>query len=155
MILSDLIDKRISKIRFNYTEENEQGIQELQSQIRLSNKEVILMPNYPDNEYELLEDYQKNKASTFQKAKRCGLASRLLFRNKKIVDIHFKYLDNEPLKDSRGILELDNGKFITENNSVQQGETDLNLIVMNKSQFLELTNDNVEFRSLRKDILAD
>jgi len=155
MKLSDLIDKKISKIRFNYTLENEQGVKEFQSQIRLSNKEVILIPNYPDTDYDLLEDYQKNKTSTFQKAKRCGLASRLLFRNRKIVDIHFEYQDNEPQRDGRGILELDNGKYITENYSGLQGLGEINLVVMDKSQFQELANNEVEFRSLKKDILAD
>lgn len=154
MILSDLIDQKISKIRFNYTYDNGHGMQEVQSQIKLSNGEIILMPNYPDNEYDLLEDYKKNVKASFQKAKRCALASRLLFKNRRIVDIHFEYLDNEPSKDSRGIFELDNGKFITENNSGPQGLSKSDLIVMNKSQFQDLSNDGLAYRSLRNDILG-
>jgi len=152
MILTDLIGKKIKKIRFNYQYENAHGMQEFQSQIKLSNGEVVLIPNFPDTEYNLIEFYVKNKSSTFDKAKRCGLASRLLFRNKEIVDIHFRYLDGEPFNNGSGILELENGKYVTENNFGPQGLTDIDLIIMDQKQFDELQDDEIKFRSLKNDI---
>ncbi|WP_299314404.1 hypothetical protein [uncultured Aquimarina sp.] len=153
MKLSDLIDEKISKIRFNYKFENENGMQEFQSQIRLSNGKIVLLPKYPDDNIDLIEDYSNNKSVTFEKAQRYGLTSRLMFRNKQIKDIHFRFLDNEHFKDSSAILELDNGKFITENNYGPNGLTDINLVIMNKTQFLKLADDDIQIRSLRKDIL--
>ncbi|SEM17707.1 hypothetical protein SAMN04487910_4330 [Aquimarina amphilecti] len=153
MKISDLIDEKISKIRFNYTLENEHGMQEFQSQIRLSNGQVVLLPKHPDDDIDLVEDYSNNKNTPFEKAQRYGLTSRLMFRNKQIKDIHFRFSDNEQVIDSSAILELDNGKFITENNYGPNGLTDINLVIMNKTQFLELADDNMEIKSLRKDIL--
>jgi len=155
MKLSDLIDKKISKIRFNYAFENEYGMQEFQSQIRLSNGKIVLLPKHPDDDLDLIEDYSNNKSVTFDKAQRCGLTSRLMFRNKQIRDIHFRYADNEHVMDSSAILELDNGKFITENNSGPKGLADVNLVIMNKTQFQELAlaDNEIQIRSLRKDIL--
>jgi len=153
MKLSDLIGKKISKIRFNYQYENKHGIQEFQSQIRLSNKQVVLIPNYPDLKYDLIEHHANNKSSSFLKAKRCGLTSRLLFKNKEILDIHFRYHDNKPMVDSSAIFELENGKFITENNFGPQGLGDIDLIILNKSQFQDLAYDDIEIRSLKNDIL--
>ena len=153
MKLSDLIDEKISKIRFNYTVENEQGMQEFQSQIRLSNGQVVLLPKHLNDDIDLVEDYSNNKHISFEKAQRYGLTSRLMFRNKQIKDIHFRFLDNEQVMDSSAILELDNGKFITENNYGPNGLTDINLVIMNKTQFLNLADDKVQIRSLRNDIL--
>ncbi|WP_108802412.1 hypothetical protein [Aquimarina sp. Aq107] len=153
MKLSDLIDEKISKIRFNYTVENEQGMQEFQSQIRLSNGQVVLLPKHLNDDIDLVEDYSNNKRISFEKAQRYGLTSRLMFRNKQIKDIHFRFLDNEQVMDSSAILELDNGKFITENNYGPNGLTDINLVIMNKTQFLNLADDKVQIRSLRNDIL--
>jgi len=153
MKLSDLIDEKISKIRFNYTLENEQGIQEFQSQIRLSNGQVVLLPKHPNDDIDLVEDYSNNRKTPFEKAQRYGLTSRLMFRNKQIKDIHFRFSDNEQVMDSSAIIELDNGKFITENNYGPNGLTDINLVIMNKTQFLELADETMEIRSLRKDIL--
>ncbi|WP_299442409.1 hypothetical protein [uncultured Aquimarina sp.] len=153
MKLSDLIDEKISKIRFNYTFKNEHGMQEFQSQIRLSNGKIVLLPKHPDDKLNLIEDYSNNKSVTFDKAQRYGLTSRLMFRNKQIKDIHFRFSDNEHVMDSSAILELDNGKFITENNYGPNGLTDINLVIMNKTQFQELADDEIQIRSLRKDIL--
>lgn len=153
MKLYDVLDQKISKIRFNYTYEDGYGLQQFQSQIRLSNGKILLIPNVPDTEEDLTETYERRKASTFRKAKRCGLASRLLFKNKKIVDIHFKYLDNEPYEDSSCILVLDNDKFITENNSGTQGLTDIDLIIMDSDQYEEYKDEELEYRSLKNEIL--
>lgn len=151
MTLTDVLDQKISKIRFNHSHED--GLQQFQSQIRLSNGKVFLMPNVPDTSINLESHYEQAKTSTFKKAKRCGLASRLLFKNKKIVDIHFKYLNNEPYKDSRCIFELENGKFVTENNAGAQGSTAIDLMVMNSSQYEASKDDKLEYRSLKNDIL--
>lgn len=153
MKLTDLIGKKISKIRFNYQFENKHGRQEFQSQIRLSNKQLVLIPNHPDLEYDLIEHHANNQFSSFLKAKRCGLTSRLLFKNKEILDIHFRFRENEPFKDSRAILELENEKFITENNIDPQGLEDIDLIILNKSQFQDLASDGIEIRSLKNNIL--
>lgn len=154
MTLTDVLDQKISKIRFNYTPDTGNGLQEFQSQIRLSNGDVILMPNVPDTQRNLTEDYERGKTTSFKDAKRCGLASRLAFKNKKIIDIHFKYLDNKPLEDGRCIFELENGKFVTENNAGPQGLTDIDLRIMNKSQFEASKDAKLEYKSLRKDILV-
>ncbi|MEP2937546.1 MAG: hypothetical protein ABJM06_09435 [Gilvibacter sp.] len=153
MTLADLIGKKIKKIRFNYERENAHDMQEFQSQVMLANKEVFLIPNYPDASFDLTEYYDKNKSSSFDTAQRCGLASRLLFRNKTIVDVHFKYADGEPLQDQSGILELENGRYVTENNFGPPGLTDIDLIVMNQDQFEGLQDDDTELRSLKNDIL--
>ncbi len=154
MTLTDVLDKKISKIRFNYRDASEDGLQWFQSQIRLSNGDLFLMPSTPDTKQNLTEDYERNKRDDFTTAKRCGLASRLLFKNKKIVDVHFKYLDNEPYEDSRAIFELENGKFITENAVGPQGLTDIDLVVMNKKQYEASKDEEFEYRSLRNDILV-
>ncbi|WP_106793234.1 hypothetical protein [Aquimarina sp. Aq78] len=153
MKLSDLIDKKISKIRFNYKFENEHGIQEFQSQIRLSNGQIVLLPKHLDDNYDLIEHYSNHRSTPFEKAQRCGLTSRLMFRNKQIIDIHFKFLDNKYLMNSCAILELDNGKFVTESNYGSKGITNIDLKIMNKAQFQKLADDEIQIRSLRKDIL--
>ncbi len=152
MKISDLLDKKISKIRFNHIFENKDGQQGFQSQIKLSNGQFVLLPKSPDDTIDLIEQYASNNTLPFHEAKRCGLTSRLLFKNKQIIDIHFKYMDDEPISDSSAILELDNGKFITENNATQNDLTNINLQIMNKAQFRALTHDGIELRSLRKNM---
>ena len=153
MTLADLLGKKIKKIRFNYERENEHDMQEFQSQVMLANKEVFLIPNYPDTSFDLTAYYDKNKSSTFDSAQRCGLASRLLFRNKTIVDVHFRYADGEPLQDASCILELENGKYVTENKFGPAGMTDIDLMVLNRDQFEDLQDDDTEIMSLKNDIL--
>lgn len=148
MNISDLLDKKISKIRFN-TKDGD-GLQEFQSQIKLSNGEFLLLPKSPDDTIDLIAHYTKNSTIPFKEAKRCGLTSRLMFRNKQIVDIHFKFMDNEHFSDSSAILELDNGKFITENHHTENGVTTTHLQIMNKPQFHALANNGIQLKSLRK-----
>ncbi len=153
MTLTDVLDQKIAKIRFNYSQDNDGALQQFQSQIRLSNGAVFLMPGTPDTQRNLVEYYEQNKMATFKDAKRCGLASRLLFKNKKIVDIHFTYLDNAPYNGNSCIFELENGKFVTENNASPKAASGVNLRVMNKTQFEAAKVEELEYRSLRKDIL--
>jgi len=147
MILSDIIGQEISKIRYSYQPENEHGMQEFHSYLRFATKEVIFLPKYPDNEMDLIEYYDKNKTCSFGKAERCGMASRVLFKNKKIVDVHFRYFEGTPLEDSSGILELDNGMYITENNFGPPGLTNIDLMILNSEQFAALGDDEIEIRS--------
>lgn len=151
MIISEIIGKKISKIRFNHRIDN--NMQVFQSQIKFSDGQIILFPNDPNGDYDLTKSHDKNKYSKFEFAQRCGLASRVLFKNRKIKDIHFRFLDGEHFIDSNGILELENGRYITENSFGPLGLTDIGLIIMNQNQFEKLVDDEIEIRSLRKDIL--
>ena len=153
MTLADLIGKKIKKIRFNYERNNEHDMQEFQSQVMLSSKAMFLIPSAPDTSLDLNQYYDKNKSSSFDTASRCGLASRLLFRNKTIVDIHFRYANGEPLQDESCILELENGRYVTENKSGPQGLTNIDLVLMNQDQFEDLQGEDTELRSLKNDIL--
>lgn len=152
MRLTELIGQRISKIRYQHQTDVKEGLQEFQSQIKLSNGNFILIPTDSKDETDLIQHYENNKSCRFIDAKRCGLAYRLLFKKKKIVDVHFKYLDGEHFNDSEGIIELENGKYITETGIGPIGLTDVNLSVMNKNEFEKLNSDGIVIRSFKNDI---
>lgn len=150
MILSELIGQKISKIRYSHKVGD--GMQQFQSYIRLADKKIICLPKRPDNSLDLEEYYNKHKECSFDDAKRCALASRLLFRNKKIVDIHFGYLDDEAREDMSGILELENGIFITENNAGPEERGDIDLLILKRDQFEAWKDEETEYRSFKNSI---
>ena len=155
MNITNLIGSNISKIRYRHNTDGAEGLKEYQAQIKLSNGEYVLFPKDPKDQIELTSDYNNNKSCNFSAAQRFGLPYRLVFRRKNIVDVHFKYKDGAHYKGSSGIIELDNGKYLMENDMGPLGVTDINLVVLNKSQFEKLNNDGIEFRSFKAGFKAD
>ncbi len=152
MKITDLIGKRVSKVRFKHEVDQEEGFQKFQSQVKLSDGNFVLFPTDPDDKVEMTEHYENNKSCAFIEAKRCGLAYRLAFKKKRIVDVHFKYLDGAHFSDSKGIIELENGKYLMENSFGPMSSTDINLMVLNKGQFQQLQEAGMELRSFKNDL---
>ena len=149
MTISDIIGLKISKIRYSYELDNESEMQTFNSYIKFSNGSIIFFPSSPDDSINLVDYYNNHKTCQFIKAKRYGLASRVSFKNKKIIDIHFRYLDNEYIESSSAILELENGVFLTENNYGPFGLTDIRLLILNREQFESLAGDGIKIKSLK------
>jgi hypothetical protein len=61
-------------------------------------------------------------------------------------------MNGEHYNHSSGIIELENGKYLMENDMGPDGLTNINLIVMNKSQFDKLNHDGIELRSFKNDL---
>lgn len=151
MKLTDLIGKKVSKIRFKYKVEANEGLQTFQSHIKLDGGDLILFPTDPEDQVELTQHYKNSKEGNFALAKRCGLAYRLVFKKKQIVDVHFKYMEGAHYNDTNGIIELENGKYLMEENQGPVG-TNIGLQVLNKSEFDALNHDGIELRSFKNDL---
>lgn len=152
MKISDLIGKKVSKIRFMRDPNHDKVVSTFQAQIKLSDGNFILFPTDSNDSINLTNHYEKNKFCNFNEAKRCGLAYRLVFRKKQIVDVHFKFMDGEQCNDEAGIIELENGKFLLQHSLGPLEHTDVNFLVLNRSQFEQLKEDGIALRSFKNDL---
>ncbi|MEP5339440.1 MAG: hypothetical protein ABJL44_14410 [Algibacter sp.] len=148
MNISDLIGLTISEIRYTYTNRNEYDIQEFFAYLKLSNGLIIEIPQYSD--LDLDESVERNRI--FEDAKIPSKKCKNRIESQRIIDIHFCYYNNEQDFDSKAYIELENETYLTEQNRGPQGLTDIDLEILNKSEFekriAELDEDS-EIKSYR------
>lgn len=150
--LSQLIGDEIAEIRCHYVWENEYGLQEFHSYIRLKSGHIIMIPDFPNDVYVHLSpekpDYFK---SQFDSGTAIEERQKRLVVGQKIVDFHFNHYDNELDTSWTQYIELANGMYLTEDRSGPLGAS-IGLYVLDKKKFADKTDgDDVRsFLAMRK-----
>ena len=140
LTLSEIIGKTISVVRCHYKNENEYGLQEFHSYLKLSNGVIIDFPIYDDEHYRTLTpENEKSLSILFQNGKELSGDTKNRIEGQKIIDLYFCYSENELDEDKRAYLKLSNGLYITEKSHGPQGLTDVNLLTLNEEEFLNRT----------------
>lgn len=131
MDLLNLIGLRIKDIKYNYIYENEYGMQEFYSYIKLSNGLIFMIPYYPD------EEVVENKAlkEVFKKAKKVNIDFLKKLKDKHIVNFHFPYFENELNEGRKSYVELEGSIFLTEMNSGPPGITNVDMHLYTRLEF--------------------
>lgn len=149
--VKDVLGLKIKEIKFNYTVENDFGLQEFTTFIKLSNNEIIQIPYFIDeywnsNDVILINEYSKIQFFDNEILKIVG---------KSIVDFYFVFFENELNEQEKAIVEIEDGVYFTEKHFGPVGLTDVNLRILNKDEFNLLNLDiesekGFELRSLKK-----
>lgn len=151
MNISDIIGLTITEIRYTHTYQNEYGMQEFFSYLKLSNGLIIEIPQYSD--LEINESAERKRI--FTEAKTPNKECKKRIENQKIIDIHFCYYDNEQDFDSKAYIELENGTYFTEENHGPQGLTNIDLEMLTQSEFdkrIAELDEDYEIKSYLKEI---
>jgi hypothetical protein len=152
MKLKELIGLSITEIRYTYTYQNEYDLQEFFAYLKLSNEIIMGIPQYFD--LEIIEDAALNEI--FRKAKKPIKDCAGKIENKKILDIHFGFYENDPDEGQKAYLELENGIYISEKNYGPMGLTTIDLEILSKSEFEKLKaelEEGFEIKSYSKELI--
>jgi hypothetical protein len=150
--LSHLIGDEIAEIRCQYTWENEYGLQEFHSYIRLKSGHIIDIPDFPEYVYRSAPPGNLNHdQSQFYSGTAFDEPVNRLVVGQKIVDFHFNYYENELDWSSKPYIELSNGMYLTEDRSAPLGAS-VGLFVLTKERFADRTSgqDVRSFLAMRK-----
>lgn len=151
--LSELIGQEISELRFHYIPENEYGLQSFYSYIKLGNEVIIDIPKFSDdNDYmQLTQDNLSYLKNRFDTGELVNDKIKSYFVGQKIVDFYFSYYNDEVDIDNSAFVKLTNDYYLSENNSGPVGVTNIDLIILDKRQFIEevkrLNEIDVDVRS--------
>ena len=144
-----IIGQKITEVRYRYNPENEYGLQAFCSFFRLTNGSVIRIPTYAD---EVWASSNSALPAAYSKAPIAGAKITAIIKHRKIVDLYFRYYNNESDEEQRSFTEPENEVFITEINVGPAGVTDVDLKILNGDDFRELKQalePGFEIRSLR------
>ncbi|MFC4817153.1 hypothetical protein [Flavobacterium sp. GCM10023249] len=134
--LSELIGKEITDIRFQYTEENQYGLQSFHAYLKLNDNTIIDIPQSDEDDYLELTteniDYLQKK---FDSSESINELAKKYCIGQKIVDFFFFYSDDEFDIGTSGYIKLSNGYYLSEINYGPPGITTVDLILLNESKF--------------------
>ena len=135
------IGQKITEIKYFYNPENEFGLQEFESFIKIEDNSIIQIPYFTTQQW---NDAELRKKFDDAKSIKSKYVDSIL--NLKIINYHFTYFEDELDEMEKAIIELENGIYITEKNYGPIGLTNIDLQIMNKAEFLNfIENLDSEF----------
>ena len=132
--LSELIGQEVAELRFHYVPENEYGLQTFYSYLRLTDGKIIDIPKFSDDDYlQLTQDNLSYLATRFDTGSLVNDDAKKYFEGQKIEDFYFSYYNNEVDNEYSAFIKLSNGYYLSENNSAPIGVTDIDLLILTKT----------------------
>ena len=136
LTLSDIIGSTIESIRYHYLAQNEYGLQEFHSYLKLSNGIIINIPVYDDEVFFMMnEGNTKFFRENFNKGENLSSFGQHKTALQQIEDIYFCYYQGEIDDEKRAYLKLGNGYYLTEINYAHIG-VHVDLLILNEQEFL-------------------
>jgi hypothetical protein len=133
--LSQLIGDEIIDMRYHYIPENQYGLQEFHSYIKIASNGIIDIPRSDDDDYmELTPENLSYLVERFNNGQVVTTKFKDLVFNQKIVDFWFRYYNDE-LEYSHTYIQLTNGLYLTENNFGPVGLGNITAFTLKEHEF--------------------
>ena len=128
---------------------NQYDLQEFESFIQLENKIYLTIPSSLDSFPIDKKERQQSLKKNFKQGNKIPKDLKPLLTGSKIVNIHFPYFRDEIDDEEKAFIELENGYFISEYNFGPLGVNNVDLKIITKQDFQELTDEETTFKSLK------
>lgn len=136
MNLFDVIGKQIEAVRYIYKNNNEYGLQEFHSTLKLSNNVIMDFPVYDDEV--VVEASTENIQYFKKKGEELSDFGKEKIEGQTIEDFYFCTCDGEIDDLKRAYIKISNGIYITEINYAPIGVV-ADLLILNHQEFIQRT----------------
>jgi hypothetical protein len=138
LTLSSLIGKEIQEVRYHYTYENEWGLTEYHTYIKLSGNIIIDIPMFDDQEYNLsTQDNFGYLQECFDKGEPFSNETRQKIEGQIITDFFLCFDEEGDLHDlGSGYILLSNGNYLVERQFAPPG-IGIGLLILDEKGFID------------------